>query len=226
MIQYQEVNNVKLAYSKYREGQKTLILLHGNGESGKIFLPLIKNLNFAGTIYAIDTRGHGNSCFAQPYSILQFADDLFEFIRLKKLTNVSILGYSDGANIAMAFASKYDFPLEKLVLISGNIYKNGLKISFLRFLCVSYYALLPFNFIKKIAHIRANFNLMLNDIGITFNDLNNIKCPTIVICAEKDLIKKEHTVLIAKNIQSSSLLELEDCTHFDILNKKEILNIF
>ena len=224
MIQYQKVNNINLAYSKHNDGKKTLILLHGNGESGKIFLPLIDNIDFEGTIYAIDTRGHGNSSFALPYSILQFADDLYEFIKIKKLNNVSILGYSDGANIAMVFASKYNFPLEKLVLISGNIYKNGLKKSFLRIISFMYYALLPFSFIKKISHKKTNITLMLNDIGITIDDLTNINCPTTIFCAKNDLIYQEHTDLIAKNIQSSQLIKLEDCTHFNILNKKEILD--
>jgi len=44
--------------------------------------------------------------------------------------------------------------------------------------------------------------------------LNRIKNPVLVIAGEKDVIKQEHTELIAKEIPKSKLLIFEKDTHF------------
>ena len=58
--------------------------------------------------HLIDTRGHGKSPRGEkPFTIEQFAQDLKDFMTEKKIGKAKLLGFSDGGNIALAFALKY-----------------------------------------------------------------------------------------------------------------------
>ena len=54
------VNGVRLFYEKQGTG-KPLILLHGNEEDHRIFDEAIELLKKHYTVYAVDSRGHGQS---------------------------------------------------------------------------------------------------------------------------------------------------------------------
>ena len=54
------VNGVHLFYEKQGTG-KPLILLHGNEEDHRIFDEAIELLKKHYTVYAVDSRGHGQS---------------------------------------------------------------------------------------------------------------------------------------------------------------------
>lgn len=79
-------------------------------------------------VIAVDTRGHGRSTNTQ--SQLTFpllAEDLAGIIQQEHLTKINLLGFSDGANIAMVFTHLYPDFVNKLVLNSGNVTMSGLK---------------------------------------------------------------------------------------------------
>ncbi len=59
-----------------------LILLHGNGESCEYFSRQISYFKENYRVIAVDTRGHGKSPRGTaPFTIRQFADDLYAFMR-------------------------------------------------------------------------------------------------------------------------------------------------
>ena len=79
-------------------------------------------------VIALDTRGHGKSPRGTaPFTIEQFSDDLYNFMRLHGITNAVILGFSDGANIAMKFAMRYPDMVKALILNGGNLNAKGVK---------------------------------------------------------------------------------------------------
>ena len=93
------------------------ILLHGNGEDSSYFSNQINEFSLMYHVFAIDTRGHGKTARGNaPFTIRQFADDLMEFMDSHKIDRANILGFSDGANIAMIFAIKYPDRVNKLIL--------------------------------------------------------------------------------------------------------------
>ena len=82
-----------------------LLLLHGNGEDLTFFNKQIKAFSAQYQVYAIDTRGHGKSPRGEgTFSIRRFAEDLYDFMQWQGIEKAHILGFSDGANIAMYFA--------------------------------------------------------------------------------------------------------------------------
>ena len=69
------VNGVRLFYEKQGTG-KPLILLHGNEENHRIFDEAIELLKKHYTVYAVDSRGHGQSDKVLEYHYLDMAKDI------------------------------------------------------------------------------------------------------------------------------------------------------
>ena len=85
-----------------------LLLLHGNGEDLSYFEHQIDHFSTSYKVIAIDTRGHGLSPRGErPFTIRQFAEDLLGFMDQHGIAKAHILGFSDGGNIALIFASHH-----------------------------------------------------------------------------------------------------------------------
>ena len=123
--------DIELYFEKYGHGAP-LILLHGNGDSHAFFAGQIPTLAKRFTVYAVDTRGHGQSPMgSKPFTLTQFADDLLGFMNGHGIERAHIVGASDGANIAMLFALRCQQRICSLVLNSGNLVPESLAPGFL-----------------------------------------------------------------------------------------------
>ncbi|MBQ9463896.1 MAG: alpha/beta hydrolase, partial [Lachnospiraceae bacterium] len=79
-------------------------------------------------VIAVDTRGHGASPRGTaPFTIRQFAEDLYGLVTELQLPPVDLLGFSDGGNIAMLFALNSCARIDKLILNGANLFWDGLK---------------------------------------------------------------------------------------------------
>ncbi len=184
-----------------------IILLHGNGENCGYFEKQMDVLSRQYHVYAIDTRGHGKTPRGKrPFTIRQFAKDLVGFMDEHSIEKAHLLGFSDGGNIAMVFAIYYPERVDKLILNGANLNGGGVKRS----------VQFPIEIGYKIAGIFAGrspsakrnaemLGLMVNDPNVSLEELKKIKAKTLVIAGTKDMIKENHTQLIAENISQSEL---------------------
>lgn len=193
-------------YIEKGDGQP-LILLHGNGENCDYFCQQIDAFSKRFRVIALDTRGHGQTPRGEkPFTIRQFAADLLEFMNLKGINKSHILGFSDGANIAMAFAMKYPERVDRLILNGGNLDASGVKRGTQIPIEIGYW--FASRFANKSAEAKSNaemLGLMVNDPNIAPSDLRKITAPTLVIAGTRDMIKESHTRLIAANIPNAEL---------------------
>ena len=196
-----------------------LILLHGNGENCDYFVGQVDEFAKFYHVYALDTRGHGKTPRGTaPFTIRQFADDLLAFMDAYGIGKAHVLGFSDGGNIAMIFAMKYPERVDKLILDGANLDAKGVKRS------VQIPIEIGWRFAKCFAgksdEARRNaemLGLMVNDPNVRPEELSAIRAETLVIAGTKDMIKDEHTRLIARSIKDSRLVILKG-NHF-IANK-------
>lgn len=197
-----------------------LILLHGNGEDHSYFVHQIKYFSRQYRVIAIDTRGHGRSPRGEaPFTIAQFADDLYHFMKFHDIPKAHILGFSDGGNIAMMFAMKYPKCVDKLILNGANLYAKGVKSEVQRAIVKDYKS--ACKRAKEIPSAVAEMELlrlMVDDPNFRKKDLKKIKARTLVIAGTQDLIKSSHTKKIYKNIEDAELAYVEG-DHW-IANKK------
>lgn len=210
--------DIELYYQEKGTGEP-FIFLHGNGESSSYFANQINYFQSKYRVIALDTRGHGKSPRGNaPFTIEQFSCDLYDFMNTHQIPSAIILGFSDGANIAMKFAMKHPDMVKALILNGGNLNPKGVKRA----------TQLPIEIGYKIArHFAAKspdagknaemLGLMVNDPNIEPHELSQITMPTLVICGTNDMIKESHTKEIAENLPDAVLTILKG-THF-IANK-------
>ena len=196
-----------------------LILLHGNGENCDYFAGQIDAFALSYHVYALDIRGHGKTPRgAAPFTIRQFADDLLFFMDACGLEKSHILGFSDGGNIAMIFAMKYPERVDRLILDGANLDAKGVRRSIQIPIEIGYRFAKLFAGKSEEARLHAEMlGLMVNDPNVRPEELSAIRAKTLVIAGTKDMIKEEHTRLIAGNIPDSRLVFIKG-DHF-IANK-------
>ena len=212
------MTDIEHFYMEKGQGEP-LILLHGNGENVDYFVGQMDAFAQYFHVYALDTRGHGKTPRGTaPFTIRQFADDLLAFLDARGIDKAHLLGFSDGGNIAMVFAMKYPERVDKLILDGANLDAKGVKRSIQIPIEIGYrFAKL---FARKSDEARRHaelLGLMVNDPNVRPEELSAIRAKTLVMAGTKDMIKEDHTRLIARSIPDSRLVILEG-DHF-IANK-------
>lgn len=210
--------DIELYYREKGCGE-ALILLHGNGESSDYFEHQIEYFSDSYRVIAIDTRGHGKSPRGSAeFSIAQFSEDLYGFMNKMRIPSAIVLGFSDGANIAMKFAMAHPERVDALILNGGNLNPKGVKRSVQLPIEIGYRIAKRFSAKSQKAKRNAELlGLMVNDPNIEPRQLARIKARTLVICGTKDMIRLSHTKLIAASIPNASLALIKG-DHF-IANK-------
>ncbi len=201
--------DITLNYEERGEGDE-LILLHGNGEDHTNFSAQIEAFSAYYRTIALDSRGHGLSPRGdKPFTLEQFADDLYDFMLDKAIAKAHILGFSDGANAALIFALKHPEMVMKLILNGGNLFPGGCKKSVLDLVKREYDKAVE----EKNERVRSLMALMLFEPDISPSSLSSLDMPVLVIAGTDDMIKKSHTKLIAESIPFSRLCFI-DGDHF------------
>ena len=211
--------NISLYYQE-KGNKEPFILLHGNGEDSSYFKHQIDYFSDRYRVIAIDTRGHGKSPRGtKPFTIEQFSHDLYDFMISHKISNAVILGFSDGANIAMKFAMKYPDKVKALILNGGNLNPKGVKRTTQIPIELGYRIARGFALKSSGAKKSAEMlGLMVNEPNIERTELSRITAPTLVICGRNDMIKESHTKEIAEYIPGAKLSIMKG-SHF-IANKR------
>lgn len=211
--------DIRLNYCEKGCGEP-LILLHGNGEDSSYFKYQIEYFSKKYRVFAIDTRGHGKSPRGDaPFSIHQFAEDLYAFMREHHINCANLLGFSDGGNTALIFALKYPEKVNKLILNGANLYPEGVK-RHVQIPIEIGYRIAAF-FARKSREAMKNaemLSLMVNEPRLKPEQLQNLKIHTLVIAGTKDMILTKHTRLIYDGLPNAELIFIEG-NHF-IANKK------
>ena len=202
-----------------------LILLHGNGEDCHYFEHQMEPFARYFRVIAVDTRGHGQTPRGDaPFTIRQFAEDLPGFMDRLSINKAHILGFSDGGNIAMVFAMMYPDRVEKLILDGANLDARGVKAKIQIPIEIGYRIAKLFAKKKPGARKKAELlGLMVNDPNVKPEELARIQCPTLVVAGDNDMIKDEHTRLIASSIPGAQLTILPGA-HFVANENPEAFN--
>lgn len=188
-----EVNNITLHYKKTGKG-KPLLLLHGNGEDLHIFDPLADRLKKDYTVYQIDSRNHGNSSKTDDYSYQSMAKDVFCFVKNLNLTDVSVVGFSDGAIIALMLAIENKELFRKMILLGPNLKPTDFKKKEYNYLTQQYEK-------TKDPLIK----LMLEQPDINPEELKKIQNPALVVGGQYDIFYRKVFTDIANTIPGASL---------------------
>lgn len=227
-----------LYYERYGDGFP-ILLFHGNGESHHKLIPYAKRLQKEGfQVILMDSRGHGRSelnlpAFHKKMSAKDMAQDTCLLIKKLKLKKVILLGFSDGANTALQFATDYPEYTQSVIAISPNATPEGLLLP------VRLWTKFAYNvdsrlsqklyFWKKADGVlgrylqkrRFYYSLLLHSPELTKEELKNISCSVLILAGTKDLIKKEHIRWINRQIPKCRTVFIKGAVHLDFYRKME-----
>lgn len=216
--------DIQLHYIERGAGEP-LVLLHGNGESGEYFTHQMDHFAKFYRVIAVDTRGQGKSPRGEaPFTIRQFADDLLEFLDGLGIQKARLLGFSDGANIALIFALRHPERVDRLILNGGNLDPGGVKPSVQRPIVLGWR--MASLFAKRSAGARRNaelLGLMVNDPMVDPAELAACPVRTLVIAGTRDMIREAHTRLIYERLPNAELAFVEG-DHFVAAKNPQAFN--
>jgi pimeloyl-ACP methyl ester carboxylesterase len=99
-----------------------VVLLHGYGETGDMWAPLVRELDQNYTVVAPDLRGMGLSERAEKgFDKKNQADDLAGLLDALKIGKVNLVAHDIGNMVAFAFAAKYPERVLRLVMMDAPV---------------------------------------------------------------------------------------------------------
>ncbi len=119
-------DGTRIAYERSGKGP-ALVLIHGTDIDHTQWTPLLSKLGQHFTVYAVDRRGRGQSCDAEPYAIAREFEDAAALINSIG-DEVNVLGHSYGAICALE-AALLTTHIRKLALYEPPIYTT-VKLSY------------------------------------------------------------------------------------------------
>lgn len=195
-----------------------VLLIHGNSGDLHYFdriLPLLSGRR----VVAMDCRGQGRSARGTgPLTIARMAEDAADVIRATASRNdhpFDVVGFSDGANVAMVLAARHPELVRGLVLNSGNVRVAGLTRGLRLQLHVAD-ALTRWRIARRgpLARRHELIRLMLDEPGVTEHDLRTVTAPTLVVVGSRDVVRPAHSRRIAELMPAGRLRVVAGGTHF------------
>lgn len=198
---YITVNHTTLYYTQHGSG-RPLILLHGNGASHTSFAQLIPQLTQRFTVYAVDTRDHGQSSTTDYISYQLMATDLEQFIETLHLNNPTVIGVGDGGISALLVAAHRPQLIHRLVLAGVHTQPRDLRLQKRLRLSADY-----------LSRPRKKLGLQMWGPHITRRELAAVEAPTLVLAGAQDDIHLRAVRRLASGIPDAHLRLVPRATH-------------
>lgn len=122
------IRGLKVSYTLTNpKASKTVVFLHGFTGSTKTWIPITKQFPETIKCIAVDLLGHGETdspIDPSRYQVKEQLMDLHELFVSLHMINFTLVGYSMGGRVALAFALEYPNMVNQLILESAS---PGLK---------------------------------------------------------------------------------------------------
>ncbi|HEX3768540.1 MAG TPA: alpha/beta hydrolase [Puia sp.] len=224
---YYAVRGIKIYTEVYGKG-KPLLLIHGNGGSMNAFAFNIPYLSKKYKVIAVDSRAHGKTVDDQDsLSFEMMADDFAVLLDSMHINSTYVIGWSDGGINALLLAMRHPDKVIKLVSSGANMSPDSS-------------ALIPSEWKKEQKQYESDKNnprtsprekndwkIFLLDWlqpNVPLDHLNNIRCPSLIICGDNDLIQIEHTAAIYRHIPQAYLWILPHSGHATLKEHSDDFN--
>jgi pimeloyl-ACP methyl ester carboxylesterase len=226
---YVDHDGARIWYSAYGSGP-TVILLHGGlGHSGNWGHQVPALAESGHRVVVIDSRGHGRSTRdSRAFMYELMASDVLAVMDALRLESAAVVGWSDGACIALILAMQAPERVAGVLFFGCNMDPSGTKeIAWPNPIlekCLSRHArdyarlsATPGQF-KEFAE--AVGQMMKTQPNYSARDLAEIRVPVSIVQSEHDeFIKLEHAEYLARSIPAGELILLPGVSHFAPLQR-------
>jgi pimeloyl-ACP methyl ester carboxylesterase len=193
-----------LTYYEVQGTGDPLIILHGGFASVETFSEFSPLLSQHYRTYSPERRGHGRMPDpGGPITYEIMADDTIAFIDAIDTGPVHLVGWSDGANVAMIVAVRRPDLVRELVIIGTAVNIHGgtpiaqamashLTVQDLPPALLDAYAKLSPDGADHFPVVFAKLSRALFETTLELDDLAHIPAPTLVMAADDDLVSITH----------------------------------
>jgi pimeloyl-ACP methyl ester carboxylesterase len=223
---YAHIHGFKIYYEIYGQGEP-LLMIHGNGGSIANFINQIPYFSAKYKVIAVDSRAQGKSEDLQDsLSFEMMADDFSALLDKLHIDSCNVLGWSDGGVNGLLLAIRHPEKVKKLAITGANLWPDSSAIRAADYLWgkKEYDTLIHQPQTPDLKHELKLVKLDLFQPNISLQQLQQIKCPTLVIGGDHDIILPKHTMLIAESIPGAYLWILPNSTHGTLIDYKDRFN--
>jgi pimeloyl-ACP methyl ester carboxylesterase len=228
-----DADGARIAYSIYGAGDPVLLLHGGLGNSGHFGFQLPALVDRFQVI-AIDSRGQGRSTRTRAtitYDLM--AADVIAVLDHLHIARASVVGWSDGGEIALKLAIKYPDRVNRLFVFGANYDASGSKARGSRSTTFAAYMQKCRTDYQRVFKTTRGFNelaeallpLWRTSSGITRDQLRAIQAPVAVADGDHDeIILRDQIEEMARLIPGGKLVIFSDASHFALWQDPEAFN--
>ena len=227
-------DGARIWYGTYGLGPPVVLLHGGLGHSGNWGYQVPALVASGRRVVLIDSRGHGRSTRdEQPFTYELMATDVLAVMDALQIQRAPVVGWSDGACIALVLAMSAPDRIEKVFFFGCNMDPSGAKEiaqpAPLLNRCFSRHAkdyerlsATPDQFKGFAAAVGL---MMKTEPNYSASELAAIRIPVTIVQSEHDeFIKPEHARYLQRTIPGSELIILPGVSHFAPLQRPERFN--
>jgi pimeloyl-ACP methyl ester carboxylesterase len=231
------VNGLSMYYEIHGDRAGTpLVLLHGGGSSidvtyGRI-LPFIARHR---TVIGVDEQGHGRSSDRDaPVRFTSSADDVAALLEHLKIEQADVMGFSNGASVALQVAIRHPARVRKLIFASSMTKRSGAIPAFWQFIDNASFADMPQPL--KDAFLAANpdpeklrnmhdkdLERMQHFVETSDQEVKSVQAPTLILLGDHDVPTPAHALELSQLLPHARLMILPG-GHGDYLGELIVAN--
>jgi pimeloyl-ACP methyl ester carboxylesterase len=227
------LNSTLLWFATVGQGEP-VVLLHGGLADSDWWGDQVAVLRERHRVILLDSRGQGRSARdARPLGYDLMADDVVALLDRLGLPRADLVGWSDGAIVALDLALRYPGRVGKVLAFAANARPEGLRphpaanpayAAFLARARAGYRSRspTPWAYDALLAGLHAMWRREPNRSDA---DLRSIRAPMLLALGDHDeVVRRDHAVHLAATIPGARLVVLPDVGHFAFLQDPTTFN--
>ncbi len=223
---YINMRGFRMYYETYGKGEP-LLIIHGNGGSINNFLYQIPYFAQHYKVILADSRAQGKSVDnGDSLSYEMMTDDLNALLDTLHLDSCNVIGWSDGGINGLLLAIRHPDKVKKLAVTGANLSPDTTAVdSFAYHWAMNENASLQSK--PQTADVKRQLklaHLLSYEPHISLAQLKTIACPVLVMGGDHDVIRPQHTMLIAQTIPKGYLWILPNSGHSTPIIYKDDFN--
>lgn len=231
---YAPVNGLEMYYEIEGKGDPLVYIPNAFGFAGLVsFATLTENHS----VITMDLQGHGRTrdIADRPLSIEQYADDVVGLLKHLGVVRADFFGFSFGGNAATMIALRHPELVRRVATWGatfgpGSVAHNPAMLRFdhpptpedraFAFKREAYKRVAPDpnhwpRLWEKVANLQWE--------GFSSDELASIEAPLLIALGDRDFVRVEHAVEVAKRIPNAELAVVPDAGHFAPMSEPERL---
>lgn len=219
---YAPVNGINMYYEVHGSARGApLVLLHGGGSSIDVtYGRILPHFARQRSVIALDEQAHGRTSDRDaPVRFDTSADDVAAVLAHLQIEQADVMGFSNGASVALQLALRHPARVRKLVFASSMTKRSGAAPQFWQFIQSAGFDDMPQPlkdaFLKqspdpqKLRNMHdKDLNRMQNFVDVGDAEVRSVGAPTLVVAGDRDVPTLEHTIELARLFPHARLMIL------------------